>query len=561
MTDILPDNVRPQGGNGRFIMTMEGFDYESLAEMTQVATGNSGAALGSANGRFGDNCVVLDPGDYIEFNFENPLGDADDYVVMQFYFYVDAVSLTGLVSWANWQHIGFTNGAWWGWNFGADSVNPLDRFLVQTPDEGINQDGQPANNYYQSAPIKPQTWHLCEHVIHSINNDGGAALYIDGKLVAYRVFQGDNLWDNANGQTADKFRIYGVANQSGPTRFDDVVVYRVNEDSAWRSDEGAVDWNIGNEGPLKGRAVLKRPHRIVAVTPASTNANTMTLTGAATAHQALQSQDGDTSYVEADAANEEVDFTLGTLGLPNDARVVGSRAMINGKDAAGGGIPLEVRYETQSELERTPAGWRYFILDFKGYYDGGRMTRYDSWRWTDAAGNDITPGGSGYVSKRLTVNGTILDVGNQEDVSGVWNGTNFTGYPVAYNTDGAVWVDVDEGTGNKVFPYGLATTADADQDDSHTYLGVWASNDDINYELIYENFALPRRHNLSSRYVWEFPWSIDADQEKTGQLALTAGAYETHKLMMTADSAFNWDQPIKVQYWNNGTVVRLRQTA
>lgn len=392
----------------RFWM-LEGFGYSTSAQMKSIHTSFNGTVEIDRTTIPGRNCVSISSGGYIDI--VNPRYDSYPWAetsqnstymqVMQAKVYLDSDTYANLLVNSSLMEM------WAG---------PDRRFgFGISPNTSINQDNWYIRSYdstsdiaimtpaYVPPAIPQKTLVDIKVMLYNDGQDDGVVLvFANNFLIAHTLYYGVGF---GNGSRRFRgVRLYGLANQSGPTLWSDVMVYGVPNDYRHNA-RGFID-HIYQTGTvftptLWGNVFVPMSARVLDITPTTTDnaTNQFVTIGTGNAITALSGIDTN-QYVTSSAAGQafrlkvgEPDEATGDGSTPitvtDDSEVLAVQYRMYGKDLGGVANPVSISMEDNS---LTNYQYRYYKLR------ASEITREDAAdgylqriAFLDAAGNRLAP--------------------------------------------------------------------------------------------------------------------------------------------------------------------------
>lgn len=384
--------IMDNGFDSRAFRQIEGFNY-TTSQLRAVYPTYSGLPEIDTTTLPGRSCLSLPAGSYINLNIPRVDGTWSPTVfntsrlnVMQAKLYLDADSYTSVS--ADSLLIAYATNAGFTWLTGAglsaDSAVNQDRWYLRQADVATNI---AINNPRMELPIISQrTWVDFKVVIYPYStNDAFMAIFVNNYVVAWSNTA--DLMDQAN---SDDFfyglRLYGLANQTGPTLWRDVMFYQISN-SSYRTNfvgdfytpvtsltSGSIAATI-----LQGQDFVPMTACVYDITPETTDnaVNQFVTLGTGSPINALSNIDTN-QYVTSSAPGQDFRLRVGhpdqatgdnstAITITDDSEVLAYSYSIRAKDLNGSNSNMIMRVGDETALDYR---FRYYKLRL-GYWQEG----------------------------------------------------------------------------------------------------------------------------------------------------------------------------------------------
>lgn len=563
------------GFTDRRFWMLEGFGYANSEEMTAIHTSYNGSVTIDNTTIPGRSCANISAGGYIDiaiprydfYPWSDTLRTSGQFFVVQAKVYLDAASYTNQLAnnflleiWAGLDQR-------FGVGLSANTSVAQDNWYIKSTD--VSTDLAVMNPAYIPPAIPQRTVTDLKVIFYNDGaNDGIMFVYVNNFLVTYTAYN-YNDWDNIYLRNFRGIRLSGLANQSGPTLWSDLMVYTIARDYRTAIQyqlDALLNTGYINNSTLWGNSFVPMTARVFDITPTTTVGGITqfsTLGGGGNAITALSTLDTN-SYVTSTAASQAFRLKVNSpdaatgdnstaITVTDQSEVLAFQSRIYAKDVAGTSSNF---FLTAGDESLTNYRFRYYKLrmcEMLENYTGGyinkvqfldsTMTRMAFPVGATMRMNNVNASIAAEYSHDRQSNTTIhtncLSSGGSSVEYYYWS-LYLTGESVTWNRQNYVDYILDMGSGN-VGPdwYALNVYQPGDYRAIFNNFSVYGSSDAntwyllgdlINTDNAYANnlnaYIINRRHPAYVNGTW---------RNLSGNFQLNAAQFEQVALCYTGD--------------------------
>lgn len=509
----------------RFYM-LEGFGYNSTAELRAVHPTYSGTTSIDTTTIPGRRCLNIASGGYHDITIprydgypwsENASSSAYN-VVVQAKLYLDVDSYTNLSVDSFLQEIWGGPDRKQGWGLSPNTSVAQDNWYMKATD--FASDIAITNPFYTPPGIPPRTLVDVKFMYYSNGEDDGVfALAINNYVVAYTLYYGIYFWIGYNTRRFRGLRLHGLANQTGPTLWSDVMVYGVHNEFKHPFRQIVSDiYYFGTSSNFTLWDINGAPNyvpmsaRVLDITPTSTDnaVNEFVTLGTGSPITALSGVDTN-QYVTSSAPNQafrlrvnQPDEATGDGSTPititDTSEVLATHYRIFGKDLGGTASTVSMTMADDTNLTYQ---YRYYKLRMSEIYSNAAGGYLNKVQFLDSSLNRLAfPVGATmrlnnvneFVAQEYRANNrasntaehtVCLTASPSTSIEHYYAHLEYCGYVAAYNRGNYADYILDMGVGN-VGPnwYALQIYQPGYWDRNFTNFSVYGSSDGITWYLL-----------------------------------------------------------------------------